>query len=127
MNTLWSDFIQKIDTLYLTRKLRFSDTFMQNYKKAFSIDDKEKILEIGCGPGALSQALHRWYPNAEIVGIDRDSNFVDFARKEAPFITFLEDDATCLSFEDESFDVSISNTVQEHVEPSNFFQNNIVF
>ncbi|NLG88359.1 MAG: class I SAM-dependent methyltransferase, partial [Clostridiaceae bacterium] len=121
MNTIWSTYIQKIDTLYLTRTLRFSDIFKEKYQKAFKIDNKRKILEIGCGPGALSQALYRWYPNAEIVGIDRDSNFIDFASKQAPQIVFMEDDATGLSFQDKTFDVTISYTVQEHIEPAKFF------
>ena len=121
MNTIWSTYIQKIDTLYLTRTLRFSDIFKEKYQKAFKIDNKRKILEIGCGPGALSQALYRWYPNAEIVGIDRDSNFINFASNQAPQIVFREDDATGLSFQDKTFDVTISYTVQEHIEPAKFF------
>lgn len=121
MNTIWSDYIQGIGTLYLTRKLRFSDVFRDKYKQAFCIDDKKSILEIGCGPGALLQSLHRWYNHAEVFGIDRDSQFIEFARKELPSVCFMEDDATKLSFDDESFDVTISNTVQEHIEPSKFF------
>lgn len=121
MNTIWSTYVQSIDTLYLSRTLRFSDIFKEKYQKAFKIDDKQKILEIGCGPGALSQALYRWYPNAEIVGIDRDSNFIDFASKQAPRIVFKEEDATNLSFQDKTFDVTISYTVQEHIEPDKFF------
>ena len=121
MNNIWSTYVQSIDTLYLSRTLRFSDIFKEKYQKAFKIDGKQKILEIGCGPGALSQALYRWYPNAEIVGIDRDRNFIDFASKQAPQIAFKEEDATSLSFEDKTFDVTISHTVQEHVEPARFF------
>lgn len=121
MNTIWSDYIQGIDTLYLTRMLRFSDMFQEKYQRAFQIDSRKEILEIGCGPGALCQSLKRWYPEANICGIDRDSRFIEFARKKAPNIVFSEDDAASLSFENERFDVTISNTVQEHIEPSKFF------
>lgn len=121
MNSLWSTCIQKIGTLYYSRQLRFSDIYKDNYKKAFMIDDKKSILEIGCGPGALSQSLNRWYPNAKITGIDRDSNFIEFAKQNSPNVTFIEGDATNLPFNDESFDVVISYTVQEHIEPSKFF------
>jgi trans-aconitate methyltransferase len=82
--------------MYLSRKLRFSDMFQEKYKKAFRIDDKVKILEIGCGPGAFAQALHRWYPNAEIIGLDKDGNFIAFASRQAPQIAFMEGDATYL-------------------------------
>lgn len=121
MNTIWSTYVQKIDTLYLSRMLRFSNIFRDKYTKAFMIDDKKSILEIGCGPGALSQSLQSWYPNCKITGTDRDSNFIIFAKKQAPSITFEEEDATSLSFQNNTFDVAISNTVQEHIEPSKFF------
>lgn len=93
MNTIWSTYLQKIGTLYYSRTLRFSDIFKEKYLNAFMIDDKEKILEIGCGPGALTQSLHRWYPNAEVIGTDRDSNFIEFASNIALHIKFLEEDA----------------------------------
>ena len=82
MNSIWSDHVQGVMTLYLSRKLRFDDQFFAQYDQIFSLDhNKElRILEIGCGPGALSEALHRWYPKAKITAIDRDSNFIAFAR-----------------------------------------------
>ena len=121
VNTTWSTCVQRPELLYFTRKIRFSDVFRDKYTEALKIDGRRKILEIGCGPGALTQALHRWYPDAEVIGTDRDSRFVEFASKMAPGLTFREEDATCLSFPDNTFDVTISYTVQEHVEPSKFF------
>ncbi len=121
MNTLWSTFVQGEEVLYQSRTLRFSDLFQEKYTKAFQIDDKKRILEIGCGPGALSDSLARWYPKATVIGTDRDTNFIRFAKEKAPHITFLEDDATALSFADESFDVTISNTVSEHIDPEKFY------
>ena len=121
MNNIWSTYIQKTDTLYSSRSLRFSDMFREKYTGFFDIGSGKKILEIGCGPGALSQALSRWYPHCEIIGADRDSAFIEFARQQAPHITFTEEDATALSFADNTFDVTISNTVAEHIEPAKFF------
>lgn len=121
MNTIWSDFVQNTGTLYASRMLRFSDAYMAAYRKIFNIDGRKRFLEIGCGPGALAQALARWYPGAEVIGIDRDAAFVQYAAQQAPHIQFLEADAAALPFEDGTFDVTISNTVQEHMEPSAFF------
>lgn len=121
MNTDWSTYIQSIGTLYLSRSLKFSDPFRERYMEAFGIQDAGKVLEIGCGPGALAESLDRWYPHTHICGIDRDSNFISFAREKAPGIAFLEGDATALPFGDGSFDVTISNTVAEHVEPAKFY------
>ena len=123
MNTIWSENVQGIMTLYLSRKLRFDDIFFANYKGLFNIDQQKplKILEIGCGPGALAEALHRWYPNAQITGIDRDTKFIEFAKDNIKGVSFMEGDATALPFEDNTFDITISNTVQEHIEPSAFW------
>lgn len=121
MNTIWSTYLQKIGTLYQTRQLRFDDRFKENYISAFNINNAESILEIGAGPGALTQALKRWYPNAEVVGSDRDTSFIKFAQEQAPHIKFVEADINALPFRDNSFDVVISNTVQEHIEPSVFY------
>ncbi len=123
MNTIWSKYVQGINTLYFTRKLRFDDMFAAQYKALFSLDEERplKILEIGCGPGALAEALHRYYPNAVITAIDRDSEFIRFAKSRKTDINFVEGDATALPFADNSFDVTISNTVSEHIEPSRFY------
>lgn len=123
MNTIWSENIQGIKTLYLSRKLRFDDFFFEQYEKLFSLDKSRKlrILEIGCGPGALAGALHRWYPNAEVVAIDRDSNFIAYAKEHEAGVEFLEGDAATLPFEDNSFDVTISNTVCEHIQSTVFY------
>ncbi len=55
MNNTWSENVQGIMTLYLSRKLRFDDVFFEKYKKSFDLDENLdiKILEIGCGPGAF--------------------------------------------------------------------------
>lgn len=124
MNVIWSKYVQGIRTLYHTRRLRFHDLFAEQYKALFDLDASRpcKILEIGCGPGALAGALHRWYPKSEITGIDRDSAFIRFAQEnEDKRIIFLEGDATALPFQDNSFDVTISNAVSEHIEPSQFY------
>ncbi len=121
MNTIWSTYIQSIDTLYSSRTLRFSDLFQPLYQNAFSFQDGKKILEIGCGPGALAQSLLRWYPHSQIYGIDRDSSFIAFARQNTSGVEFLEGDATNLPFVADSFDVTISNTVAEHIKPSKFY------
>ncbi len=121
MNTIWSTYVQGIGTLYNTRLLRFSDLFQRKYREAFRIDDKKQILEIGCGPGALAGSLARWYPEAQVFGVDRDSNFIAFAKQQNPAIQYAEGDATALAFKNDSVDVTISNTVAEHIEPSKFY------
>ncbi len=121
MNTIWSTYVQKADMLHRTRTLRFADPFAAAYRAAFALGDGLDMLEVGCGTGALCQALRRWYPGAAIAGLDRDSTFIRFAAGLAPGVTFGEGDATALPFADGCFDVTLSHTVQEHVEPAAFF------
>ena len=123
MNVIWSKYVQGTKTLYYSRKLRFDDMFAKQYKALFNLEQDRniKILEIGCGPGALAGALHRWYPNAEVTAVDRDSEFIRFAKEHEPGVEFVEGDATNLPFSSNSFDVTISNTVSEHIEPSEFY------
>lgn len=123
MNTNWSDYVHGVGTLYLSRMLRFSNQHRQAYMQAFDLDGARRLrmLELGCGPGALTQSLARWYPNADITAIDLDSAFIEFAAHRAPGLRFIEADATALPFEDGEFDVTISNTVQEHIAPERFF------
>ncbi len=123
MNTTWSEHVQGINTLYMSRKLRFDDMFFDQYDKNFGLDREKdlRILEIGCGPGALAEALKRWYPKAQITAVDRDSAFIEYASDHINGVGFIEGDATKLPFEENTFDVTISNTVQEHVEPEAFW------
>ena len=121
MNHFWSDRIQSIGTLDTSRKLRFSDRLQNAYTELFRLEEGARILEIGCGTGALCRALKRWYPSAEVVGLDRDDAFIDYARERNTGETYRKGDATALPFADGSFDVTISNTVSEHVEPSGFY------
>ena len=121
MNTIWSTYLQGPETLYQTRALRFDDRFKDNYIHAFDINHVKSIHEIGAGPGALAQALKRWYPDAKITGSDRDTAFIEFAKSKAPDIDFVEADINSLPFADNLFDATISHSVQEHVEHGKFF------
>ena len=124
MNTNWSTYIQKIETLNRSRLLRFNDYNKNIFKKYFGIKNGLKILELGCGTGILSYKLSNWYQNAIITGIDRDSNFVKFCKEKYANnkrIQFIETDVESLFFEKESFDVTISHTVSEHIDPKIFF------
>lgn len=122
MNTVWSNLVQGTGTLYQSRALRFHDRYKDLYLPHFALADGTRMLEIGCGPGALAGALHRWYPHSHIHALDRDSCFIAFAQQHIPGVTFCEGDATSLPYRDASFDVTISNTVSEHVPTEAFYR-----
>jgi ubiquinone/menaquinone biosynthesis C-methylase UbiE len=123
MNTIWSTYIQTRGMLDRSRSLRFNESTKELFKSKFGIENKNNLIEIGCGAGTLSNILNKWYPNLEILGIDRDTNFIEYAKKNYgnEKVRFIEDDATKLSFGDNIFDVTISHTVSEHINPELFF------
>ena len=121
MENIWSTYIQGAHMLYETRSLRFHNRLRQQYTDAFALNGLGTLLEIGAGPGALAQSLHQWYPHMDVWGIDRDAAFIAFAQAHVPGVHFQQADATALPFSDNAFDVTISNTVQEHIAPDAFF------
>ena len=84
-----------------------------------------RVLDVGCGSGALGIAVGKRNPKAEIVGIDRwGKEYASFskalcesnARAEGVSrITFRQGDATHLDFPDETFDAVVSNYVYHNI------------
>lgn len=66
----------------------------------------ERILDIGCGTGKLTQKLND--SGAEVVGIDASEEMIDKAKASFPDIQFFVKDATNFSFE-QPFDAAFSN------------------
>jgi len=52
----------------------------------------ERILDIGSGTGALAAELHRFFPRAEIVGIELSREGVERSRIAVPSATFVQRD-----------------------------------
>ena len=67
-----------------------------------------------------SHGLNLIFFQSRIPGIEKIKG-ISFAQKNISGVTFMEGDATRLPFADNMFDVTISNTVQEHVEPIAFW------
>lgn len=74
----------------------------------------ERVLDAGCGTGALAYALAPRV--AEVVGVDSGSTLLETARESAPAgCTFLLGDVTALPFEYGSFDICGCLRVLHHV------------
>ncbi|MBU2648063.1 class I SAM-dependent methyltransferase [bacterium] len=84
-----------------------------------------KVLDIGCGSGALPILLAKKYQNAQIFGIDYWGKQWEYSQaiceKNASLenvpnrIEFKKASAADLPFEDESFDVVVSNLVFHNI------------
>ena len=84
-----------------------------------------KVLDVGCGSGALGIAVGKRNPKVEIVGVDRwGKEYASFSKKLCESnakaegvsrISFQQGDATHLDFPDESFDAVVSNYVYHNI------------
>ncbi len=84
------------------------------------IPENGKGLDIGCGSGALTIACAKRNPNVSMTGLDRwGKEYASFskalcesnaqAKGVVANTSFVQGDACALAFEDETFDVVISN------------------
>jgi ubiquinone/menaquinone biosynthesis C-methylase UbiE len=67
-----------------------------------------RLLEIGCGVGAVLAVLGQGFPDVRLVGVDIEQKQLDFARghlqRAGVDATLLKADALALPFEENSFD-----------------------
>ena len=67
-----------------------------------------RLLEVGCGVGAVLAVLGQEFPGVELFGVDVESKQLDFARRHLPRAgleaALINADALALPFDDESFE-----------------------
>ena len=82
-----------------------------------NLKDNERILDLGCGDGAITAQLAELVTNGLVVGIDASQGMIEVARKayKARNLRFDLMDINEIDFEDE-FDVVFSNAVLHWVE-----------
>ena len=75
------------------------------------------ILDVGCGEGVLTEEWARRLGDGRIVGIDLEDPELEaeWERRARPNLEFRVEEATSLSFEDDSFDMACATEVLEHV------------
>lgn len=97
-------------------KHSFVSRYGSNLIELLAPKQGEKILDLGCGTGILSNSLHEY--GVEILGVDKSPNMVKQAVQKYPHITFMVQDATNLNYESE-FDAVFSNATLHWVRPAN--------
>jgi trans-aconitate 2-methyltransferase len=66
----------------------------------------ERILDLGCGPGQLTQKISE--SGADVLGVDSSPSMIGQARQNFPKLRFVLQDAASMTFETE-FDAVFSN------------------
>lgn len=75
-----------------------------------------RVLDVGCGTGALLQKLGRQYPQARLVGVDPAPEMLAVARgRVSPGTELREAWAERLPFEDDAFDMVVSCSMLHYV------------
>jgi ubiquinone/menaquinone biosynthesis C-methylase UbiE len=71
----------------------------------------QRVLDVGCGPGALTTELVRLLGPAGVTAVDPSESFVAAARERHPGVTVEQAAAEQLPFPDDEFDAALAQLV----------------
>jgi ubiquinone/menaquinone biosynthesis C-methylase UbiE len=111
-----------LESLMTALELRAADpqqrAMLHTYLSDTGLLHGARVLEVGCGTGAVTRVLATWPGVAETIGVDPSPVFVAKARELAeglPHLTFQEADGRSLPFADNAFDAVVFHTTLCHV------------
>lgn len=120
---LWMFLMHRAFSYNGTRQM--SKQIIEGVASYVKIPDGGKCLDVGCGSGALSIAVAKRNPNAQVVGIDRwGKEYASFSKnlcesnsaaEGVSNTSFQQGDACKLDFPDETFDAVTSNYVYHNI------------
>lgn len=121
--TIWSAMMYR--AFDYNGKRQMSRQIIEGTASYVKLPDGGKILDIGCGSGALAIAVAKRNPEAHVTGIDRwGKEYASFSKtlcennakaEGVSNISFQQGDATHLDFPDETFDAVTSNYVYHNI------------
>ena len=76
----------------------------------------QRVLDVGCGPGALTTELVGRLGAAAVSAVDPSEPFVEAARERHPGVTVRRGTAEELPFEDQAFDAALGQLVVHFME-----------
>jgi ubiquinone/menaquinone biosynthesis C-methylase UbiE len=91
---------------------------LHTYLTDAALPQGARVLEVGCGTGAVTRVLATWPGVAKTIGVDQSPVFVAKARELAGGLTtlaFQEADGRSLPFADDAFDAVVFHTTLCHV------------
>lgn len=116
----WIDTLSRNSRLHYWEQRAIGIGFYRQVKKLLKKEGAflagRTVLDIGCGQGILSEG----FPDNGYYGIDTDFDSLRFARRRIFHGTFICQDATGLSFRNETFDIVISIGILHHLNDDQF-------
>jgi ubiquinone/menaquinone biosynthesis C-methylase UbiE len=119
-NVLQDDFSQlehdtwsQVTDLYDKSWANLTKQFIDPLLDAIGIHAGMKVLDVACGPGYVSEAIHS--RKAIPVGVDFSSSMIRLAKQFYSHVEFVEGDAQALNFSDSEFDAVVMNFGMLHL------------
>jgi ubiquinone/menaquinone biosynthesis C-methylase UbiE len=72
------------------------------------------VLDVGCGTGKLLRRANRYWPEAQLIGVDPASGMIEMAKRLTPYASFSTGLAEALPLEDASVDLALSTISFHH-------------
>jgi ubiquinone/menaquinone biosynthesis C-methylase UbiE len=111
-----------VDQIATVLELRAADPQQRAMREAYlselALPENARVLDIGCGTGAVTRVLAGWPRVGEVVGVDPSPSFLRKARELAAGhagLRFELGDGRDLPFEKGSFDLALFHTTLCHV------------
>jgi len=90
---------------------RFSALLAPQFAALADVTAGQRVLDVGCGPGALTTELVRLLGPEGVTAVDPSESFVAAARERHPGVTVDRAGAEELPFADSSFDAALAQLV----------------
>jgi SAM-dependent methyltransferase len=90
---------------------RYSRVLAPEFARAAGVEAGQRVLDVGCGPGALTAVLAGMVGADHVAAVDPTEPFVEQCRLNVPGADVRLAPAEALPFEDESFDRTLAQLV----------------
>jgi ubiquinone/menaquinone biosynthesis C-methylase UbiE len=91
---------------------------LEDYLADLPLGDGARVLEVGCGTGAVARTIAVRDGVGEVVGLDPSPVFVERAKQIAAGVgnlSYVVGSGTALAFDDGAFDAVVFHTVLSHI------------
>jgi len=90
---------------------RYSTPLAPRFADFASIGEAQRVLDVGCGPGALTGELVRRFGADAVAAVDPSPGFVEAAGQRNPGVDVQRAEAESLPFDDGAFDAALAQLV----------------
>src|SRR3990172_9762274 len=114
----WDHVASWYDSLAADRGTEFhQELIIPGLLLLLKLQPREKVLDLACGQGVVSRALHR--SGAQVTGVDLSPRLITMARQRSPkAVRYLVGDARHLdTLPDQGFDAIVSILAAQNIDP----------